>query len=581
MAVYALTWLPEVLEAAGLKVAEAAGWRERGRADMTNVRGVMCHHTATPRDGNMPTLGLLIAGRPATNDGPGLAGPLAQLGLGRDGTFYVVAAGRANHAGVGRWEGLVNGNSSFIGIEAEHSGRPADPWPDVQMDAYRRGVAALLRKIGAQANMCCGHKEYALPAGRKPDPTFDMASFRNEVTALLSGKTPPPLIPAVDDKQRPTLRRGARGARVDELQRLLGLPPDGVFGADTEAAARQFQRTVSLVPDGIVGPKTWTALDAAPRPALRLAAAASSAPAAAIAAAAPAPGALPPADDSTRAPRLEGKIAFTPDGRRFASRSGPGYYTTGETTLAQWLAALPAPPDGVSASVINVVRAMCINEGGLEAINSYDGCHLSFGIFQWTAGLADEPGELPILLRDLKAADEAAYVECFGRYGLQVNVNGPRTGSFVLDGTPLRRSQDKDVLRNVTWAYRFWRAGHHPAMRRCQFSLAARRIAMFATQPTAGHPLRDWMTSELGIALVLDEHVNRPGHVPKTLETAIATLGANSPAGWTGADEHRLIDAYLGARAATSMTDSDKRAAKITDFVRTAMLSDERDSFVG
>src|SRR5580700_4344959 len=49
-------------------------------------------------------------------------GPLAQLGLGRDGTFYVVAAGRCNQAGQGSWQGVTTGNSSFIGIEAENTG---------------------------------------------------------------------------------------------------------------------------------------------------------------------------------------------------------------------------------------------------------------------------------------------------------------------------------------------------------------------------------------------------------------------------------------------------------------------------
>jgi len=261
VAVFALTWLPEVLEGAGLKVAEVTGWRERGRADMPGVRGVMCHHTATAHPGNMPTLDLLVSGRPETNGAAALAGPLAQLGLGRDGTFYVIAAGRANHAGVGRWEGLVTGNANFIGIEAENSGLANDPWPDVQMDAYCRGVAALLAKIGAQSNMCCGHKEYALPAGRKPDPTVDMAKFRNDVAALLAGKSPPPLIPARDEKDRPTLRRGARGPLVEVVQRAVEFPVDGVFGAGTEAAMRAFQRRAGLVPDGIVGPKTWDALD--------------------------------------------------------------------------------------------------------------------------------------------------------------------------------------------------------------------------------------------------------------------------------------------------------------------------------
>src|SRR5207248_3928253 len=84
---YSLTWLPEVLEGAGLKVAETPDWRTRGRAEMGDVKGVMCHHTGTTRGGNMPTLDVLIRGR------SDLIGPLCQLGLGRDGTYYVVAAG--------------------------------------------------------------------------------------------------------------------------------------------------------------------------------------------------------------------------------------------------------------------------------------------------------------------------------------------------------------------------------------------------------------------------------------------------------------------------------------------------------
>ena len=257
MTTFSLTWLPEVLERAGLKVAETPDWRTRGRAEMGTVKGVMCHHTGTVAAGNMPSLDLLIKGR------PDLKGPLCHLGLGRDGTFYVVAAGRANHAGPGRWEGLVDtGNSNFIGIEAENGGRPEDEWPEAQMDAYRRGVAAILKHVGASANMCCAHKEWA--PGRKPDPLFDMASFRSEVSNLLFGKSPPPSIAAVDDKARPTLRRGMRGAEVATLQRELGVEADGIFGAGTEARLRAWQRTHALTPDGICGPRTWELLETEP-----------------------------------------------------------------------------------------------------------------------------------------------------------------------------------------------------------------------------------------------------------------------------------------------------------------------------
>jgi peptidoglycan hydrolase-like protein with peptidoglycan-binding domain len=255
---FSLTWLAEVLEDAGLKVAEQPGWRTRGRGPMGTVKGVICHHTAGPAAGVMPSLSLVTNGR------ADLPGPLAQLGLGRDGTFFVIAAGRANHAGRGVWKGVTTGNSSFIGIEAENRGTPADPWPEVQMDAYKRGVAAILKKLNADSSMCCGHKEYALPKGRKPDPSFDMDAFRTDVATIMNGGGAiRPLIPAKDSRDRPTLRRGARGDDVKLLQGKIGAGGDGIFGAQTEAAVREFQRGHGLVPDGVVGPATWDKVDPA------------------------------------------------------------------------------------------------------------------------------------------------------------------------------------------------------------------------------------------------------------------------------------------------------------------------------
>jgi hypothetical protein len=256
---YSLTWLADVLRAAGLKVAETDGWQDRGHGEVGEIVGVMCHHTAGPAGGNMPCLGVVCDGRGPPN---ALAGPLCQLGLGRDGTWYVIAAGKAWHAGAGAWAGVSDGNGAFIGVEAENTGLAGDPWPDVQMDAYRHGVAALLAKLGAEAGMCCGHKEYALPAGRKDDPSFDMPAFRAAVSAILAGTAPPlPVIPAGEDGGRPTLRRGATGELVKTIQERVGADVDGVFGGRTEAAVRVFQKSRGLVPDGIVGPKTWAAID--------------------------------------------------------------------------------------------------------------------------------------------------------------------------------------------------------------------------------------------------------------------------------------------------------------------------------
>ncbi|MFF6807076.1 GH25 family lysozyme [Streptomyces sp. NPDC012616] len=69
---------------------------------------------------------------------------------------------------------------------------------------------------------------------------------------------------------RPTLRRGAKGVAVRELQCRLNLamepghyPPlaiDGDFGGGTENRVVEFQMCANLGTDGVVGPNTWAGL---------------------------------------------------------------------------------------------------------------------------------------------------------------------------------------------------------------------------------------------------------------------------------------------------------------------------------
>lgn len=53
---------------------------------------------------------------------------------------------------------------------------------------------------------------------------------------------------------------GSRGEDVKEIQRLLGIAQDGVYGKNTEAAVRKFQAAKGLIQDGVVGPATLAAL---------------------------------------------------------------------------------------------------------------------------------------------------------------------------------------------------------------------------------------------------------------------------------------------------------------------------------
>lgn len=176
-----LLWLADVARSAGLVVTEIDGWKTRGSAIM-NPKGVINHHTGVRATGDLPSLGSLIKGR------PDLAGPLCHYGLGRSGTVYVVASGKANHAGDGQWQGVdfLDASAEMIGIEAEHTGRASDEWPEEQLDAYRTLDAAILLQIGKPVANLCGHKEWAQPpestADRKPDPVgIDMVNWRESV----------------------------------------------------------------------------------------------------------------------------------------------------------------------------------------------------------------------------------------------------------------------------------------------------------------------------------------------------------------------------------------------------------------
>jgi hypothetical protein len=171
----------------GLKVQEVDGWQTRSSnwSKSFSPKGVVCHHTAGPTaNGNYPSYNTVLNGR------TGIPGPLSQFGLGRDGTVILFAGHRANHAGVG---GPLNGipedsaNAYMWGIEAENSG--TQPWPTVQLQAYYRLVAALASydKAPFKASMAIGHKEWA--PGRKTDPSFSMATFRENVQkAINTGK---------------------------------------------------------------------------------------------------------------------------------------------------------------------------------------------------------------------------------------------------------------------------------------------------------------------------------------------------------------------------------------------------------
>lgn len=248
------TGLARVLRNAGLKVVEVPGWKTRGHGGMGAVKGILAHHTAGPHQSrassNYPSLRVVRDGR------PGLPGPLAQLGIGYDGTWYVIAAGLAYHSG--KVDNPAYGNTHALGIEAENPG-DGSPWPQEQYDSYVRGVAALIAEWDGKIDVR-GHKEAAVPKGRKIDPTLDMNRFRRDVAKCDLGKS---FKPSTGGGSTPTprpsggttggaggKRKGPSGQGADatkSIQRVLkrcgdyGGKIDGDYGPLTVAGVRSYQ----------------------------------------------------------------------------------------------------------------------------------------------------------------------------------------------------------------------------------------------------------------------------------------------------------------------------------------------------
>lgn len=277
------TQLATVARKAGLKVVEVDGWKTRGHGPLVAVRTVVCHHTAGPSAAadprSMPSLGVITRGR--FNERTqlwDLKGPLCNLGLGRDGTVYVVAAGLAYHAGQVR-DGSY-GNAYSLGIEAENDGI-GEAWPAVQRAAYARLCAALVVEYKLTASRVLAHREVCAPVGRKIDPKgIDMGALRGDVARIAEGlraSRSRPRIP-LPRKAEFTLGRvlaeAGRGekpmsggdVRAVQLRLMeLGHPlhqwgADSIYGDETADAIEIEQRRRGLPPDRKVGPATTKAL---------------------------------------------------------------------------------------------------------------------------------------------------------------------------------------------------------------------------------------------------------------------------------------------------------------------------------
>lgn len=178
-----------------LKIIEVPGWREAGRGPEHggfDPVGVLWHHTGSvdqiPNSVDDDYKYAVWLSKIGRSD---LPPPLCHVSVGRDGTCYMIAAGRSNHAGKARPSGPIpggDGNELYIGIECQNSG--SEGWSKAQHQAMITLAAALSRYLKRGARIHRGHKETSV-TGKWDPGRYDMSRFRADIAHVLEA-TPAP-----------------------------------------------------------------------------------------------------------------------------------------------------------------------------------------------------------------------------------------------------------------------------------------------------------------------------------------------------------------------------------------------------
>jgi len=287
---------------------------------------------------------------------------------------------------------------------------------------------------------------------------------------------------------------------------------------------------------------------------------------------------------------LIAKLLNTGQQEAFAKTKSPGLYRLGIFKLRDFITygAGLLQQVQLSPSEIKVMQVTAANEGSLDAINTWDNQYLSFGIFQWTLGSAGQQGELPALLFTLKRRYPSEFQYYFGQFGLDASSLDGITGWLSLNGTRLVSETDKNLMRQPIWALRFAIAGMDALVQSVQVLQAISRLDRFYFSPSQalqGFALSQLLSSEYAVALLLDQHVNRPSHVIGCVADAIVRSGLTpSKISQSSADNEALIiQNYLTLRetygGVNAMTKSRERANLIRQEITKSNLATQKFSF--
>lgn len=148
------------------------------RPDGMAIDTLIMHHTSSAADAQH--IGSFFSQKAAKVS--------AHYVVGKDGTIIqcVDDSLDAWHAGVSAFLGRKNVNGFSIGIEMCNVGDGVDPYTDAQYKALGKLVAYILDAHHIKWDHVTGHKDIALPKGRKddPSPNFSYDRMKQEVAAV-------------------------------------------------------------------------------------------------------------------------------------------------------------------------------------------------------------------------------------------------------------------------------------------------------------------------------------------------------------------------------------------------------------
>jgi hypothetical protein len=218
--------------------------------------------------------------------------------------------------------------------------------------------------------------------------------------------------------------------------------------------------------------------------------------------------------------------------------------------IANHAALINPTGDAQLAARLQIVQAITVNEGFLDAVRMRDRGILSIGMQQWSAH-ADL--ELPALLHRYKDLAPDEFLLFFQLHGLDVRADGmdahgnprfmqqriqPNGNRADLVPWNARRDFYGGNTAGATTTFRTdWAARSRlPAVASLRFRAAQileaagrfDRIVREVGSITVGGnpvPLTNLITSQRGVALILDAHINRPNDVPADLQAAANAAG--------------------------------------------------------